>query len=68
MRTADFLDAEFQPRQAPGFLDGVKDMIGKLLDRSGAIRQLVDGAGHIGREPARIHPGVCQYQLNIRAL
>ena len=46
----------------------MKDMVGKFLDRGRAIGQLVDGAGHVGREPARVHAGIGKYQLHVRAI
>ena len=67
-RAADLLVAELQRRQVPAFLDGVEDVVGKLLDRGGAVGQLVDGAGHVGGEPAGIHPGIGEDQLHVRAL
>ncbi len=43
-------------------------MVGKLLDRGGAIGQFVDGTGHVGRQPARIHAGLGKDHLHVRAL
>ena len=68
MGAAHFFHAELQRRQVPAFLDRVKDMVGEFLDGGRTIGQLVDGTGHVGGQAARVHPGVGDNHLNIRAL
>lgn len=68
MRAAHVVGAEFEIGEIPALLDRMENMVGKLLDRRCAIGQLVDGAGHVAGDPARIDTCVGQDHLNVGAV